>query len=79
MKGLVSNVCLGVAVVAALLNIGWIILLKDYSYAGLSAPIAAIGAAALIVSGILNWRRWLPLLALPFSIPFLPWVDWMYG
>ena len=70
---------MGAAILAALANVVWIIALKDYSYAVLTGPIAAIGFLCLLMATTIRRRLW-PFVMVPcFAIPFLPWVDWMYG
>ena len=78
-KNLLSNVALALAVFAALAQVSWIIALKDYSYAILGAPVAMMGVVSLVLASILSFRPWALAVVPAYAIPFLPWVDWMYG
>ena len=78
-KDLLAKIFLGVASAAAAINVAWIIMLLDYSYAVLAAPISVVGAIALVGASILRWRTWHVLMVPALLVPYLPWVDWMYG
>lgn len=79
MRNALGIALLVLAIGACALNIAWIVALKDYSYAGVAAPFSLVGAVALIGVIVLRWRKWVPLMVVPLSIPFLPWVEWMYA
>ncbi|WP_271439869.1 hypothetical protein [Pontixanthobacter luteolus] len=70
------------AVVVALTSVsitGFFLTLNDFSYAVIAAPVSVIGVIAWCFAALLRWRWWLlpPLLA--YVLPFLPWMEIIYG
>lgn len=70
---------LGGMVVSSVLIVAWLVLLMDYSYAEIAAPLSLIGVVSFCIAGLLRWQHWFMVPLATYVLPFLPWAEWMHG
>ncbi|MFM7404305.1 MAG: hypothetical protein ACKO1N_09515 [Erythrobacter sp.] len=68
-----------VMVVSAVLIVAWLVLLMDYSYAVIAAPVSFVGIVSWSIAGLIRWQHWFMVPLATYGLPFLPWAEWMHG
>ena len=56
-RTLAYGLSLCVMVFSAVLIVAWIALVKDYSYAGIAAPVSIVGIVSWSVAALIRWQH----------------------
>ncbi len=78
-KAFSYRLSLCIMVLSAILIVVWTALLMDYSYAVIAAPVSFVGLVSWCAAGLIRWRHWFIVPLPAYSLPFLPWLEWLHG